>query len=89
MLEVRNLVRPKKESLLSLLEEMCPALRATGVEGNRSYARVRIAQQDEILVRRMVKDIARHLGKKVSSVYCTEVVDLRLYNSANSVYSSG
>lgn len=81
VLEVRNLVNPKNDTLVCLIKDMCPRLNAEPVEGDRAYARVRIFQDDEALVRSVIKTIAKKLGKKPSDVGCTELVDLRLFES--------
>jgi len=81
VLEARNLVHPKKNNLWSLINDMCPELNAQAVEGDRAYARVRVAQDDEALVRCVVKAIAKTLGKKVNTVDCFEVEELRRFES--------
>lgn len=51
MLEARNLVNPKKDTLHSLLQEMSSDLDARVVDGPRAFARVRVNEDDVPLVR--------------------------------------
>lgn len=82
VLEVRNLVNPrKKDTLFALLKDMSSDLDVRAVEGPRAYARVRINENDVPLVRSMVKAIAERMGKQVWTVECVEVEDMRLYDS--------
>lgn len=71
VLEVRNLVNAKKgKPLFALLQNMCRDTEITiniqQVEGDRAYARVRVSNQDEALVRSMIKAIGQQRDKKLS-----------------------
>lgn len=81
VLEARNLVNPKKDTLRGLLKEMSSDLDARAVDGPRAFARVRVNEDDVPLVRSMVKAIAERNGKNVRTVDCVEIQGMRLYES--------
>jgi len=81
VLEARNLVNPKKDNLYSLIKEFSPELNIQEFEGVRAYARVRVAEEDEPLVRCVLKAIAKSLGKRPNAVDCFEVEGERRFES--------
>ena len=73
VLEVDRLINSKnrdnqESSLTNLLKEYCPKLHLEEVDGERSYARVRIRMEDEALVREVIKAIGRERGKRGMSI---------------------
>lgn len=81
VLEARNLVNSKKDTLVDLLKDMSPDLDVQPVVGPRAFARVRVNESDVPLIKRMIKAIAERMGKNVRAVDCFEVDGLRLYES--------
>ena len=73
VLEVDNLINSKnrdnqESSLTNLLKKYCPQLHLEEVDGERSYARVRIRMEDEALIREVLKAIGRERGKRGMSI---------------------
>lgn len=81
VLDVRNLVNARKDTLFALLKDMSSELGVRAVDGPRAFARVRINEDDVPLVRSMVKAIAKRIGKQVWTVDCFEVDGMRSYES--------
>lgn len=66
-LEVDRLIkatRPQVETLAQLMRNRCSNLYIESVDGDRSYARVRIKIADEDIVRAVIKAIGRERGKR-------------------------
>lgn len=73
VLEVDKLINRKhrdnqESSLTNLLKKYCPQLHLEEVDGERSYARVRIRMEDEALIREVLKAIGRERGKRGMSI---------------------
>jgi len=62
LLEAPNLVNPKKRTFYDLLADMCPDLNIRRFQGEREYARVRVIEDDQPLVRSAIKALAKQLG---------------------------
>ena len=76
VLEVDRLINSKnrdnQESLTNLLKKYCPQLHLEEVDGERSYARVRLRMEDEALVREVIKAIGKERGKRGMSIRVVE-----------------
>lgn len=77
VLEVDKLINSKnrdnkESSLTNLLKKYCPQLHLEEVDGERSYARVRIRMEDEALIREVLKAIGRERGKRGMSIRVVE-----------------
>jgi hypothetical protein len=81
VLEVRNLINPKKDTFYNLLKDMSSDLDIRLEVGEREYARVRVNEDDVPLVRSMAKALAERMKKQVWTVTCDEVPGLRRYES--------
>jgi len=81
VLEARNLVNPKKNTLWDLLVNVCPDLKIQKFEGERDYARVRVIEDDKPLVCSAIKALAKQLGKRPNDVDITEVRSERRFDS--------
>ena len=73
VLEVESLINSKnrdnqESSLTNLLKKYCPQLHLEEVDGERSYARVRIRMEDEALIREVIKAIGKERGKRGMSI---------------------
>lgn len=73
VLEVDKLINRRnrdnqESSLTNLLKKYCPQLHLEEVDGERSYARVRIRMEDEALIREVLKAIGRERGKRGMSI---------------------
>lgn len=73
VLEVDRLINSKnrdnqESSLTNLLKKYCPQLHLEEVDGERSYARVRIRMEDEALIREVIKAIGKERGKRGMSI---------------------
>lgn len=81
VLEVRNLIKPRRrqvDSLISLLRLRFPALPVEEVRGERSFARVRVTCEHEAAAMVSIKAIAKEAGKKID---IHEVPGTRLFDS--------
>jgi len=81
VLEARNLVNPKKNTLWDLLVNLCPDLKIQQFEGKRDYARVRVIEDDKPLVCSAIKALAKQLGKRPNDVDIMEVRSERRFDS--------
>lgn len=78
VLEVRDLVKPQRpETLFSILRAFSADINIQEVEGERSYARIHVDNQDTELITN-IKAIGKQRGKKV---VVREVGDLSPYDS--------
>lgn len=83
VLEVRNLISPSPDTatFYDMLKDMSPDLDVHPYDGQRSFARVGVSEDDVALVRSMAKGIAARMGKNVRVWDCKEVQGLRWYES--------
>ena len=77
VLEVDRLINSKnrdnqESSLKNLLKKYCPQLHLEEVDGERSYARVRIRMEDEALIREVLKAIGKERRKHGMSIRVVE-----------------
>lgn len=77
VLEVDRLINIKnrdnqESSLTNLLKKYCAQLHLEEVDGERSYARVRIRMEDEALIRGVLKAIGKERGKHGMSIRVVE-----------------
>merc|ERR1712066_467076 len=81
VLEVRNLIKPRRrqiDTLVGLLRLRFPTLLVQEVTGERWYARVRVAFAHEAEAVKSIKAIAREAGKQID---VREVPGTRLVDS--------
>lgn len=81
VLEVSNFINTRagaEENITSIVLARCPNLQVQAYAGDRSYARLRVALEDEAATRNVIKAIAKEQGKKIS---IREVRGTRRFNS--------
>lgn len=81
VLEVRNLIKPRRrqvDTLVSLLQLRFPALPVEPVSGERSFARIRVSCEHEAVAVASIKAIAKESGKQID---VREVPGTRLFDS--------
>jgi hypothetical protein len=78
VLEVRNLVKPGRDTIFSVLNARAPNLQIEQHEGTRSYACVRVSLEHESLVRAMIQAIGQERARNAS---VHEVPGTRVYSS--------
>lgn len=81
VLEVRNLIKPRRrqvDTLVSLLRLRFPTLPVEEVSGERSFARIRVSLDTEAVAVAAIKLIAQESGKKID---VREVPGTRVFNS--------
>jgi len=68
VLEANNLIKPGpgQDTLASLIQARFPNIRIEACDGDRGYARVRVALEVEEVVKAIIKGIARELRKKTN-----------------------
>lgn len=81
VLEVRNLIKPRRrqvDTLVSLLRLRFPDLPVEAVSGERSFARIRVSFEHEAVAVASIKAIAKESSKNID---VREVPGTRLFNS--------
>jgi len=64
VIEVVNIVKPKKEHIYDLLREFQPGCPVTRYEGPKAYARVCLVEEDIERIKDLIKQLGRNSGNK-------------------------